>query len=97
MTTFSQTKKILLNQKPFIKDRYKVKDIGLFGSYAKGQQKKTSDIDILVEFSQPVGFFTFLDLEDYLTKKLGVKVDLVTKKALKAAIGQYILSEVSYI
>lgn len=59
--------------------------------------KKNSDLDILVDFSQPVGFFTFLDLEEYLRDKLGLKIDLVTIKALKPAIGKHILKEVTYI
>jgi len=80
--------------KPELQASYYVKDIGLFGSVLHGEQKKSSDIDILVEFSKPVGFFKFLELEEYLETALGTKVDLVSKKALKPRIGQQILSEV---
>jgi len=73
--------------------KYKVKSIFIFGSYARGDQNKKSDIDILVEFSEPVGFFNFLDLEEYLAGLLGRKVDMVTKKALKPNIGKNILRE----
>jgi hypothetical protein len=85
--------KVLERHKPQLSDRFKVKEIGVFGSYARGQQKEDSDIDILVEFSEPVGFFTFLDLEEYLAGVLGIKVDLVSKKALKPRIGKHILHE----
>jgi len=97
MIDLQKTKQILEQNKSIIKAKYYVKAIGVFGSYVHGQQKKTSDIDILVEFSKPVGFFTYLNLEEYLEKQLGVNVDLVTKNALKPAIGKYILSEVLYI
>ena len=57
------------------------------------KQKDISDIDILVEFYEPIGFFAFLDLEEYLTGLFNTKVDLVSKKALKPRIGKYILQE----
>ena len=71
-----------------------MKTIGVFGSYVRGEQKRESDIDVLVEFEEPVGLFEFMDLEAYLTGLLDVKVDLVSKKALKPHIGQHILEEV---
>ena len=71
-----------------------MKEIGVFGSFVRGEAKKSSDIDILVEFSEPVGLFEFMELEEYLEKLLGHKVDLVSKKALKPIIGKYILEEV---
>ena len=76
---------------PEIERKYKVKSLGVFGSFARNEQKKVSDVDILVEFSEPVGFFTFLELEYFLEDILGRKVDLVTREALKPAIGKYIL------
>lgn len=87
-------KQKIRKQKPFITERYKVKSIGIFGSYVRGEERKDGDIDILVEFQQPIGIFTFLDLEEYLTGLLGIKVDLVSKKALKPRIGEHILQEV---
>ena len=71
-----------------------MKTIGVFGSYVRGEQKRQSDVDVLVEFEEPVGLFEFMDLEMYLTDLLGVKVDLVSKKALKPHIGERILKEV---
>ena len=83
----------LLDQKPLLFEKFKVKEIGIFGSFARGEQAEASDIDILVEFSEPISFFTFIDLEDYLSEVLGAKVDLVSKKALKPHIGKNILEE----
>ena len=80
-----------------IEGKYKVKEIGIFGSYVRGEELKGSDIDILVEFKEPIGLFKFLDLEEYLENLLDKKVDLVSKKALKPQIGKQILKEVIYI
>ena len=84
--------------KPVLKERYQVETVGFFGSYARGEQKKKSDIDILVEFSQPntIDLFDFIELEEFLSKKLGIKVDLVTKSALKPMIKEQILKETIY-
>ena len=89
--------KILRENKPVLRERFKVKEIGIFGSFVRGEQKKRSDVDILVEFAEPVGLFEFMDLEEYLKKILGIGVDLVSKKALKPRIGKRILEEVIYI
>ncbi len=79
---------------PVLREKYKVKTLGVFGSYVRGEQKKSSDLDILVEFQEPVGLFKFMELEEFLEKNTGVKVDLVSKKALKPRIGKHILEEV---
>ena len=89
-----QTLKVL---KPELQTRYKVQEIGLFGSFIRGEQSQNSDIDILVESEVPIGLFKFLELEEYLEARLGRKVDLVSKKALKPRIGRYILEEVLMI
>lgn len=82
--------------KPTLREKFEVETIGVFGSYVRGEQKRGSDVDVLVEFSDDahVGFFRFLDLEEFLSQKIGVKVDLVTKDALKPYIGKRILQEV---
>ncbi|MCK4835987.1 MAG: nucleotidyltransferase family protein [Candidatus Aminicenantes bacterium] len=88
---------ILKEVKPFLKKKYKVKDLGIFGSFVRGEQKKNSDLDILVEFHEVIGLFKFLELEEYLEELLNIKIDLVSKKALKPRIGKYILREVIMI
>jgi len=87
-------KRTLSVHKPELRRKFKVKTLGVFGSYVRGEQTKKSDIDILVEFEQPINLFEFMDLEEYLSKLLGTKVDLVSKKALKPHIGEHILQEV---
>ena len=97
MKNFEEIKKILNNNKFQFQKSFKVKEIGIFGSYLKSEQTKKSDLDILVEFESPIDFFDYLGLEEYLTDLLGIKVDLVMKKALKPNIGKNILKEVIYV
>jgi uncharacterized protein len=97
MKTREEILAILKSLKYEMSERYHVASIGIFGSVSRGEQKEESDIDILVEFSQPVGFFAFLELEEYLSSSLGSKVDLVTPDALKPATSKRIFSEVAYV
>jgi predicted nucleotidyltransferase len=98
MKRIEEVKAKLESLKPLLKERYQVETIGFFGSFARGEQTKKSDIDILVEFSQPntIDLFDFIDLEEFLSKKIGLKVDLVTKNALKPLIKDQILKETIY-
>ncbi|EMS32751.1 nucleotidyltransferase [Mariniradius saccharolyticus AK6] len=82
--------------KPLLADRFHVSKIGYFGSYAAGQQTERSDLDLLVEFSQPIGW-EFFTLEKFLEKEFGLSIDLVTKEALKERIKRPILDQVKYI
>jgi uncharacterized protein len=82
---------------PKLKEKYHVSYLGIFGSYIRGEQKPGSDLDILVEFSKTPTIFKFVNLENYLSDALGVKVDLVLKDALKSNIGKHILSEVEAV
>ena len=90
ITSFVST---LKRKMPLLTKSYKVRSLALFGSYVRGQQKKRSDLDVLVEFSRSPSLFTFIGLENYLSDQLGIKVDLVMKDALKPNIGKHILSE----
>lgn len=94
MQNVEDIKRTLSASKAELRLKFKVKDIGVFGSYVRGEQKRKSDVDVLVEFKEPVGLFEFVALENYLSDLLGVKVDLVSKKALKPHIGKRILQEV---
>ncbi|OGF20817.1 hypothetical protein A2316_01785 [Candidatus Falkowbacteria bacterium RIFOXYB2_FULL_38_15] len=91
-----QLKIIDENLEKFRKD-YCIKKIGIFGSVARGAEKRKSDIDILVEFGEPIGIFKFIELENNLTKLLKRKVDLVSKGALKPILKNAILKEVVYV
>ena len=97
MKSLSQIKQIIKDCEPVLKEKYGVKNIGIFGSYTKGNAKKKSDVDILVEFNEPIGLFEFVELENFLAEKIGINVDLVTKDGLKPAIGKRIHKEVSYL
>lgn len=79
---------------PEIKERYKVKYLGVFGSYVRGEASQTSDLDLLVEFEQAPTLYEFIRMERYLSDQVGIKVDLVTKKTLRPYIGKRILAEV---
>ncbi len=96
-TELDQIKNVLDQHISLLKEKYNVQELGVFGSIARGDNTQASDIDILVEFSQPIGFFKFIELENYLSNILEKKVDLVTKKALKDAIKDNILKEVIYV
>lgn len=93
----NQIKTVLHKNADFLKDTYHVEKIGVFGSVARGENTDTSDIDVLVEFSEPIGMFKFIKLEEYLSELIGKKIDLVTKNALKPAIKEDILQEVVYV
>jgi len=97
MKTLGEIETALKKEMPILRERYKVKEIGVFGSFARGNQKETSDIDILVEFSEPIGLIKYVSLENYLSDVLGTKVDLVTKTGLRKRIEQEVLKEVVYV
>ena len=94
MQNLENIKLTLAQHKTALRKKYKVKSIGVFGSYVRGEQRSRSDLDVLVEFEEPIGLFEFMDLELYLSSLLGVKVDLVEKQTLKPRIGKHVLSEV---
>ncbi len=79
-----------------IKANYRVKTIGLFGSYVNNKQKDTSDIDFLVEFEDDADLFHFIGLSRYLEELFNTKVDVVSKPSLKKELKQQILQEVIY-
>lgn len=78
-------------------NRYKVRRIGLFGSFVRSQESETSDVDILVEFEQGADLLDLVALGDFLEEKLGRKVDLVTKKALRPEIRDRVIREVAMV
>ena len=97
MKTIKEIEKIIQRHKQELNEKYGLITIGVFGSYARGDQDSESDLDVLVEVRRPMGFVRFIRLENYLSQLLGVKVDLVTQKALKPHIGQRLLQEVQYV
>ena len=94
MKTLDEIREILKDNRDALKEQFGVSQLGLFGSFLRDEQNPESDLDILVDFDEPVGLFKFMDLNDQLEKLIGMKVDLVTRGALKPHIGKRILSEV---
>jgi predicted nucleotidyltransferase len=90
----AQLAEILHQQLPLLAERYRVKSLGMFGSYVRHEQRAGSDLDLLVTFYELPSLLKFIELENYLTDTLGVKVDLVMPDTLKPRIGQRILNEV---
>ena len=97
MKSVEEIKEIIKDYKEFLRQKYGVKEIGIFGSFIRGEAKEGSDIDILVEFDRSLGLLKFINLENYLSDLLDVKVDLVMKSALKPRIGKHILREIVYL
>ncbi|PIU56097.1 MAG: nucleotidyltransferase [Chloroflexi bacterium CG07_land_8_20_14_0_80_45_17] len=96
MKTVDEIKSILAQHKEELRDRYKVKEIGIFGSYIRGEQREKSDLDILVEFEKPIGL-EFIELAEFLESILEVKVDLVSKGAVKSNRWKYIEEDLIYV
>ncbi len=83
----------LAKQRGELREKYKVKKLELFGSYVRGEQKEKSDLDVLVEFEEPVSLLELVGAENYLSELLGIKIDLVPKKDLRPELKDRILSE----
>ncbi|MGB9833153.1 MAG: nucleotidyltransferase family protein [Caldisericum exile] len=96
MKTVKEITQILAEHKEEIRQKYGVKIIGIFGSYARNEQKETSDIDILIELERPIGL-KFFELWDYIENLLGCEVDLVRQKILREEIRDDVLKAVVLI
>lgn len=97
MKTLAEIQQWLVQHRSVLQERYGVKELGIFGSYVRREQTEASDVDVLVEFSETPSLLKFINLENYLSDNLGVKVDLVHKSGLKPRIGDRILAEVVYL
>jgi len=95
MNTRRHIEATLKKHKPFLKAKFKVDRIGIFGSQVRGEESESSDVDILVTFSEPIGW-EFVDLKEYLEEILEKRVDLVSIGALKPQLREDILKEVVY-
>jgi predicted nucleotidyltransferase len=95
MKSLDEITSVLKDHKSELEDRFKVKKIGVFGSYAREEEANTSDVDILVDLNEPIGW-EIIDLKEFLEEILGIEVDLVTVKALKPELSDIILKEAVY-
>lgn len=98
-TDLAEIQQILAAHKSDVQDRYRVREIGIFGSYARGEQRKGSDVDILVEFQSRhiPGLLKFIEMERYFERLLKKKVDLVRKGGIRPELRKTILQEVVYL
>lgn len=96
MKTKEEVLSILKKEMPHLRKEFHVKAIGLFGSYSREQQKEGSDIDLLAEFGSIIDFVTLFRLEDYLSERLGSRVEVVTPGGLKERIRPYVMRDVVY-
>ncbi|CAN5459862.1 nucleotidyltransferase family protein [soil metagenome] len=96
MSSYSDIEKRLITLKPILSERYNVMNIGVFGSFAEGENTSTSDLDILVELNEPLGW-EFFALKDYLESEFNRPVDLVTRNALKKQLVGKILSQTKFV
>ena len=95
MTDLSHILNVLRQHKPRLSERYFVQEIGVFGSFARGEANEKSDVDVLVLLSHPIGL-DFVLLGDELEDLLKLKVDLLSMKSLKPSLRKYIEKEVVY-
>ena len=94
MKKLTQIKRVLAYNKSTLKKQYHVKKIGIFGSYARGEEKKSSDLDLLVTFTPGASLFDLVGLGNYLEEELEMKVDVVSEKGLRPEIKTTILKDV---
>jgi predicted nucleotidyltransferase len=93
MKTVEEIKNILRENKDIIEKDFKAEIIGVFGSYARGEQKAQSDIDILVRFKDGATLFDFVGLAEFLEEKLGIKVDLLSERAIRPELKENVIKE----
>ncbi len=98
MKTFKEIQEFFSRYKPILLEKYKwLSELGIFGSYVRGEQNEESDVDVLVDYTEAPDLIELIDLENYLSDNLGMKVDVVTKNGLKPRLKERILSEVVYV
>ena len=96
MSALSTIKEVLHKMKPELASKYHVSSIGLFGSVVRDDFTPNSDIDIIVDFSEPIGI-AFIDLAELIEKRLNKTVDLVSKKGVKKKYFSEIEAEIIYV
>ncbi len=96
MSNLQSIQQILRQLKPELMGRYPIRSLALFGSVVRDDFTDDSDVDILVDFSQPIGI-EFVDLADYIEEKLDKKVDLVSRNGIKEKYFKAIESELVYV
>lgn len=91
--TLDDLKNIISAHRQELLEKYYIKSIGVFGSYARGEQTEESDVDLLVEFNTEIDFFLIFDLEEYISKLLNKKVEVFTENTLKPFVLPYVKND----
>ena len=97
VTSLEEIKGLIERHRPELKRQFHVEKVGVFGSYARGDQKKRSDVDFLVTFDKPVSYFTLGGLYAYLKEIVGTDVDVVPREDLRPEFREHVLNEVVYL
>lgn len=97
LKTLENIQQFLTSYKSFLAEKFKVSELGIFGSYVKGEQTENSDLDIWVEFSEVPTLFDLVEIQDLLSETIGISVDLIEKDSLLPGIREKVLSETVYI
>lgn len=97
MKTLEEIKQLLKQSKSVLQENYKVTELGIFGSYVRGEQTEKSDVDVLIDYEKAPTLFKLVELRNYLNELMEMKVDVVTKKGLKPRVRERVLSEVVYL
>jgi predicted nucleotidyltransferase len=93
MRTLEEVRSELRAILPELRARWPIASLGVFGSYVRGEQGEDSDLDLLVDLDRPVSLFTFLEMEEEIGRRLGLRVEMVTRPALRPYAGDSILRE----
>jgi predicted nucleotidyltransferase len=93
MKTVEQIRAAIRQHQEVLVERYGVKVVGLFGSYARGEHRKRSDLDLLVDIVRPISLLELIGAELYLSEVLGVKVDLIPKRDVREELRETIFRE----
>lgn len=97
MKTKSEVLKILEENLPFLRKSFHVDKVGLFGSYARQEQTEESDLDLLVDFETTPNFIQLVELEEHLSKLLGIKVEIITSGGIKDRVRPNIMKDMEFI
>lgn len=89
--------RVLRRELPRLTKKYKIRSLGVFGSFVRGEQKPTSDLDVLVEFQETNDFSDHLGLEEELSRRFGIKVEVVENEFLKPYVGKHIRRQVVWL
>ena len=89
-----EIKKVLKDVEDIVRREFKAEIVGIFGSFAKGEEREDSDIDLLVRFQRGATLFDLVGLADFLEERLGRKVDVISERALRDEIREQVMGEI---